>query len=154
MLRDCEVTHGRGSGPGGQRRNKVQTAVRIRHRPTGIEAAARERASQARNLSAALFRLRVKLALACRADRSLPSSTWNRRTAAGRIACNPRHADYPAMLAEALDHVTHHRGDVRRAAAALAVSSTQLLRFLATQPQALQQVNELRRKRGLGELKA
>ncbi len=154
LLRDCEVTHGRGSGPGGQRRNKVQTAVRIRHQPTGIEAAARERASQAQNLSAAVFRLRVKLALEYRAARKLPSAMWTQRARDGRIACNPRHTDYPAMLAEALDHVTQQRGDVRRAAAALAVSSTQLLRFLAGQPQALQHVNELRRKRGLGALKA
>jgi hypothetical protein len=154
LLRDCDVTHGRGSGPGGQRRNKVQTAVRLTHRPTGITAAASERASQARNLSAAVFRLRVKLALDYRTTRTMPSELWVQRTRQGRIACNLEHDDFPTMLAEALDHVIQQRGDVRRAAAALAVSPTQLLRFVAGEPQALLRVNAIRQKRGLHPLKA
>lgn len=153
LLGECEQTHGKASGPGGQHRNKVATAVRLRHRPTGVEAAARERRSQAQNLSTALFRLRVNLALERRGDAGEPSDLWRSRTRGGRIACNIRHHDYPPMLAEALDHAARHRGDVKKAALVLDVSTTQLVRFLAAEPRALEQVNTLRRKRGLHPLK-
>ena len=43
LRKQCQVTFGRTSGPGGQHRNKVETAVRIIHVPTGIRAAAGER---------------------------------------------------------------------------------------------------------------
>jgi len=36
LLRQCEIEVGRVSGPGGQHRNRVDTAVFIRHVPTGV----------------------------------------------------------------------------------------------------------------------
>jgi len=59
---DVEITHYKGSGPGGQNRNKRMTGVRIRHLPTGIVAEATERRSQGQNLAAAWERLEEKLA--------------------------------------------------------------------------------------------
>jgi ribosome-associated protein len=58
---DCDVAFTRGSGPGGQHRNKTETAVRIVHRPTGIVATASEERSQSRNRERAFERLREKL---------------------------------------------------------------------------------------------
>lgn len=37
-VKDCEVTTYRGSGPGGQHRNKTATGVRIKHAPSGCVA--------------------------------------------------------------------------------------------------------------------
>lgn len=62
LLLECEVEFFTAGGPGGQHRNKSETAVRLRHRPTGIVAAASERRSQFQNRGAALERLREKLA--------------------------------------------------------------------------------------------
>lgn len=62
LLAECDVESFRGSGPGGQHRNKTETAVRLRHRPTGIVAQATERRSRSQNLSLALDRLRARLA--------------------------------------------------------------------------------------------
>ena len=61
LERDCEVSFFRASGPGGQHRNKTETAVRVTHLPTGVVAAATEERSQSRNREVALTRLRDKL---------------------------------------------------------------------------------------------
>lgn len=55
--KDLDFSTYRGSGPGGQHRNKVSTAVRVTHRPTGITARAQEERSQAANKKRALARL-------------------------------------------------------------------------------------------------
>jgi ribosome-associated protein len=62
LLAACDVEFTKGSGPGGQHRNKTESAVRLRHRETGIVAQASERRSQSQNLGVALDRLRVLLA--------------------------------------------------------------------------------------------
>ena len=62
LRRECDVEFFRAGGPGGQHQNKVETGVRLRHRPTGIVVTARERRSQAQNLAVALDRLADRLA--------------------------------------------------------------------------------------------
>ncbi len=58
---DIRVEFYRGSGPGGQHRNVTDSAVRIRHLPTGIVTQASERRSQAQNRELAIERLRAAL---------------------------------------------------------------------------------------------
>ncbi|MBI5440360.1 MAG: peptide chain release factor-like protein [Deltaproteobacteria bacterium] len=58
---DLEITFFKSSGPGGQHKNKRETAVRIRHLPTGITVTATEERSQLLNRQAALGRLEAKL---------------------------------------------------------------------------------------------
>lgn len=58
---DIEITHVRGSGPGGQNRNKRMSGVRIKHLPTGLVVSATERRSQEQNRTVALERLVCKL---------------------------------------------------------------------------------------------
>jgi peptide chain release factor 2/peptide chain release factor len=59
--RDLTITAARGGGPGGQRVNKVATAVRVVHRPTGLSVRAAAERSQRQNKRAALGRLAAEL---------------------------------------------------------------------------------------------
>jgi len=58
---DIQVEFYRGSGPGGQHRNTTDSAVRIRHLPTGIVVHAAENRSQLRNRELAMERLRAAM---------------------------------------------------------------------------------------------
>src|SRR5579885_2808651 len=57
LLAQCEVDTYRASGPGGQKRNKTSSAVRLRHLPTGLIVIAEESRSQHENKAKALKRL-------------------------------------------------------------------------------------------------
>ena len=51
----------RSSGPGGQRKNKTETSVRLKHLPTGVTVSATEHRLQSQNLKLAFERLRDRL---------------------------------------------------------------------------------------------
>src|SRR5213593_1022162 len=66
LLAQCEVDTYRASGPGGQKRNKTSSAVRLRHPPSGLLVIAEESRSQHENKAKALKRLRQALYLKLR----------------------------------------------------------------------------------------
>src|SRR5712691_8078849 len=61
LLRECEVDTFRSSGPGGQHVNKTESAVRLRHLPSGVVVTSRQERSQHRNKALCLQRLRAKV---------------------------------------------------------------------------------------------
>ncbi len=155
LLQQCEVRTARRRGPGGQHRNKTESAVVIKHLATGIEGQAAERRSQVDNHRNALKRLRRNLAIDVR-DSSLlehvPTELWRKRCRDGRMVINPEHADFTPLLAEALELVYDHMGNVHSAAERLGCTFSQLVKFLKHEPRAWQRVGALRNERGLPEL--
>ena len=156
LLSECEVSRTRRSGPGGQHRNKVESAIVIEHLPSSVRGEASERRSQHENKPVALRRLRINLALAVRTGDQLadqPSELWQSRCGRGRIEVSPQHADFPKLLAELLDVLLLLEFDQRKAAEYFGCSSSQLVKFLKLEPHAFEQTNRHRRQRGLASLK-
>jgi hypothetical protein len=177
LLSDCQIRTGRRSGPGGQHRNKVETAVVVEHLPSGLSAEATERRSQSANRLVAIFRLRLRLAVELRSPwvaqslvtvaqglnadiqglnadvhglNAAPlSAIWKQRTAQGRLAVAAEHDDFPSILAEALDHLASMEWRVPEASERLGISSTQLVKLLKKHPPALQLLNQQRQMLGL-----
>ena len=61
LLAQCEVQAHRAGGPGGQHRNKAETAIRLVHLPTGVTVEGKDERSRTQNQRIALERLREKL---------------------------------------------------------------------------------------------
>jgi len=157
LLRNCLVRRFRHSGPGGQHRNKVETAIELIHEPTGVTAMATERRSQADNQKVALRRLRVNLAVEVRTVTSAevyPSALWESRCRGQKIQCSEQHVDFPSLLAESLNAIHAKDYDVKCAAGALGCSTSQLVRFVGRVSAALAEINMQRATLGLRPLKA
>lgn len=175
LLKDVEYRTSRGSGPGGQHRNKTETMANFTHRPTGIHAKAGERRSLDVNRVEGIHRLRLNLALHHReplpglappsSDSAAPdaapdaapagppplyepSALWRARQRGTSLPVSVDHDDFPALLAEALDVLAHHADDVPAAARTLGLTTSQLVKFLAREPAALAELNRRRTAHG------
>lgn len=156
LLAQVHLNRGRTSGPGGQHRNRVQTLVELTHTPTGIGAHAGERRSPEQNKSVAVGRLRLALAVDHRTpvpDGEARTELWGRRCGkGGRITCSETHDDFAALIAEAMDVAAVCGWDLRKAAARLCTTQSQIVRLLGRHPPALLRLNAARRESGLRPL--
>ncbi len=149
LLKQCRQERYRSSGPGGQRRNKVETAIRLHHGPSGLSAQAEESRYLRENRLRALRRLRERIALEVRARfdldaPALPPELLGQRGPKGTLAVNPSNPAYPVIVATALDALAAAGGSYATAARALGITTSQLLRFLKSDAEVWRSVNESR----------
>jgi len=152
LLDQCQVDCYRSQGPGGQKRNKTSSAVRIRHVATGLAATATEDRSQHVNRTRALRRLRKAIALNVRSavdrERYEKSPLLVECIREGEISVGRRDHRYPNVLSEVLDVLFACDMSIREAGAELGVPTARLVKFIEKDPKLWQRVNELRAAAG------
>jgi hypothetical protein len=154
LFAQCEFDRLRASGPGGQKRNKTESAVRLRHAPTGLQATASESRSQHENRASALRRLRLELALSLRA----PIATDGYEPPPGLLAAlarppsrrDPARLEALAALFDVLEAVAWR---VSEAATLLGTSSAAISRLLASDDDVWRAATERRKANGLAVLR-
>jgi hypothetical protein len=152
LLAQCEVDTYRASGPGGQKRNKTDSAVRLRHRPSGLIVIAEESRSQPENRARALRRLRKALAVRLRsgvAEDGVPQAVQACIDRHGRLDVGQRDARYLPAVAAVLDVLAARKGSVSDTAKQLGLTTGNLSSFLTQDEEVFVEVNRLRTNFGL-----
>src|SRR5437867_4121538 len=144
LLDQCKVDTYRASGPGGQKRNKTSSAVRLRHLPSGLIVIAEESRSQHENRLRALRRLRQALYLKIRddlaADSLRPESLQQRddyrevRNANGRLDLGRKDPRFWPAVGVVLDVLAMVQARVSDAARVLGISTGNLIDLLTVDP--------------------
>ena len=162
LAAQCRMSQLRRSGPGGQHRNKVSTAIQWLHEPTGITAEASESRDQNRNRREALARLRIRMAIRLRSQNNASdrSPTTDPRSielrALGqsrRLKVSASNDDYPAILALVLDDLHRAGGQPSLVGPLWNSSTTAVVSLVSIWPAALQEVNRWREHHGRGPLR-
>jgi hypothetical protein len=154
LLAQCEVDTYRASGPGGQKRNKTSSAVRLRHPPSGLLVIAEESRSQHENRARALRRLRQALYLKLREPLAAEELTAERlaarpdygsaRDGEGRLHLGTRDARFWPAVGVVLDVLLATQARLSEAAAALGTSTGNLGDFLRSDDKVFEQANLMR----------
>src|SRR5262249_51650191 len=137
LLAQCEVDTYRASGPGGQKRNKTSSAVRLRHPPSGVIVIAEESRSQHDNRARALRRTRPGLCLKIRDELAAGSLTAekvaaladyrNARDREGRLDLGRKDVRFWPAVGIVLDVLQATQARVSEAATALGISTGNLI---------------------------
>ena len=93
LAAQCEITPFKSSGPGGQKKNKTESSVRVRHLPSGITRIATESRSQLRNRALALARVWEALERRARKPKPRVATRPSRAAVERRMAEKRRRAD-------------------------------------------------------------
>ena len=160
LLAQCDVDTYRASGPGGQKRNKTSSAVRLRHAASGLLVIAEESRSQHENKAKALRRLRQAFFLKIRealseeqlAAASLRAEIAEARTRVGRLDVGRRDPRFWPAVGLVLDVLDQAQARVADAAKHLGISTANLIDFLQQDPKVWEQVNQLRVRFGQKKL--
>lgn len=154
LLAQCEVDTFRGTGPGGQKRNKTESAVRLRHLPTGLVARSDDSRSQHENRGHALRRLRLVIALEKRTALDLANYTPPHELSellAGRLG--RRNVRYPLAIAAMLDLLLAAGQSLSEAAGNAGSTTSRFSRVATNDPTLLQKINADRTAAGLRPLR-
>jgi hypothetical protein len=156
FLKQCDVDVYSASGPGGQKRNRTYSAVRLTHKPTGLAVVAEESRSQHENRARACRRLKIMIALRLRAQLT---NGWNLpdallpyfKPAVQRM--NPKNECYALFCAAMLDLLHLQRGSLSDTARTLEISTGQCGKLFMIAKDILAEANAIRASFGVKPLK-
>ncbi|MDB5318918.1 MAG: prfA 2 [Phycisphaerales bacterium] len=148
LLAQSRYDISRGSGPGGQKRNKTSNAVRLTHLPTGLTATATESRSLAENKMRALRRLRLKIATDLREPIDLahfePPDWFLTIRHGNRVEASYRHPLYAPLAGLVLDLLEAVAGNPAAVAINLGLSTTAVVKILEDDPHLWAAANAIR----------
>ncbi|MEZ6091735.1 MAG: peptide chain release factor-like protein [Pirellulaceae bacterium] len=153
LIGQCQVTFTRRGGPGGQHRNKVSSAVVLKHLPTDLIAEASERRSQAENRNMALSRLRIELALHVRQDVTSEVVSLVSQYGGSPFRVSSGNHSFAIVLTDVLNRVLSADGELQSAAEFWRTTPSQIIRFLKQEPRAFAIVNQKRSDCNVHQLK-
>ena len=151
LLAECGIDTYRASGPGGQKRNKTSSAVRLRHARTGLIVIAEESRSQHQNKAKALRRLREAFFLKLRepvVPESLALLETVRRVDGKLHVPSAKDPRYWPVIGVLLDLLETSSAQVSEAAKLAGTTTGNLLSFFELDEKVWEQVNILRQKFG------
>jgi hypothetical protein len=158
LLEQCEVHTYRASGPGGQHRNKTDSAVRLHHGPTGLIVTATESRSQHENKARAVKRLRQAIALETR--RPVDRTAFHRPAwyddvlrPHGRLELSPKSPAFLHVVRLILDVLDACNGSVADTAAMLSITTGNLVHFIQADAKLWEYANRLRERHGCKPLR-
>ena len=93
LERESELQFVRGSGPGGQHRNKTESGVRLHHLPSGVVVTATERRSQGQNRELAYERLKERLVKLNHVPKTRKPTKPTRSSVRRRLQDKQRHGE-------------------------------------------------------------
>ena len=96
LARQCEAEAFHASGPGGQGVNTTDSAVRMRHLPTGITVTSREQRSQLQNRQSCLRKIRQQLELRARRPKVRKATKPSKAARQRRLDAKHRRSDVKA----------------------------------------------------------
>jgi hypothetical protein len=148
LLAQCRMDAHRGSGPGGQKRQKTSNTIRLTHLPSGIHVVAGESRSAAENKMRAIRRLRLKLAADLREEIDVaafePPDWFLSIRRQNRIEVSHRHPFYAPLAGLILDLLKAMHGNPSNVATMLGVSTTAVIKTLEAEPQLWAAANRIR----------
>ena len=164
ILAQCDIHIYKASGPGGQHRNKVSSAVRLKHKMTAITATANDSRSQHSNRKMAMQRLRMNIALRLRSpipptheEPNLPDilaecihvASKGQRAGSARLTISRKNPRFWSVAALLLDLLAGAEGKLAQVSARLGITTGNLTSVLKSDRHLLAAVQEIRKNHNI-----
>ena len=144
LIKLCDIDFFKATGPGGQKKNKTESAVRLTLKNSAISTTASEDRQQSINRSRALQKMRLAIALEMRQEPQPWTGQWD---------MNTKNSSYSLFAACLTDHLHSHNWQVSEAAKSLNLSTGKLIKIIAKNETFWQFLNSARQKNGYKPLK-
>ena len=147
LLKLCKMSTLRRPGPGGQKKNVTDSAVRLRLTAENIEATAGESRSQHTNRANALNRMRLEIALRLRA--TVEDDFISNLESLDYMTSNAKNKDYPEIIALIFDYLAENNWDPRLLGKEMNIGQKAVLKIIEKDRRAIRALTEAKQTSSL-----